>query len=97
MMSSEPWHLDKKVPIALILALVVQTAGMVWWAASLSRTVHEHERRITLNEQADVSALLEQRRVAEGLARLDERTAAQTQILRRIEDTIQRNGRAVAP
>lgn len=29
------WHLDKRVPIALILALIVQTAGVVAWFATL--------------------------------------------------------------
>ena len=89
-MSSEPWHLDKRVPIALILSLAVQTGGMVWWAANLSRAVHEHERRITTIEQGDVAALAEARRLAESVARLDERMIAQTAILRRIEDALQR-------
>ena len=28
------WHLDKKVPITIIVALLVQTMGAVWWAAT---------------------------------------------------------------
>ena len=27
--SSEPWHLDKKVPIALIVTIVAQTVAVV--------------------------------------------------------------------
>jgi hypothetical protein len=38
------WHLDKKVPIALILALAVQTVAIVWWAAALSVRVDSLER-----------------------------------------------------
>ena len=30
----EPWHLDKKVPIALIMTAAAQLAGFVWWAAT---------------------------------------------------------------
>ena len=33
------WHLDKRVPIALILAILVQSFGAVWWAASFERRV----------------------------------------------------------
>jgi hypothetical protein len=44
--TTEPWHLDKRVPIALILALVMQTAGMVWWAAGLTHRVDQHAREI---------------------------------------------------
>jgi hypothetical protein len=39
------WTLDRRVPLALILALVLQTAGLVWWASSLSERVNTLERR----------------------------------------------------
>ncbi len=44
------WHLDKKVPIAMIMAIILQTGGMVWWAASAS------ERLNALERKADASA-----------------------------------------
>lgn len=44
------WHLDKRVPIALIFTIIVQTAGLVWWASSLTERVNTLERR------ADASA-----------------------------------------
>lgn len=34
-MTSDNWHLDKKVPIAVIIALVIYFIGGVWWAARL--------------------------------------------------------------
>lgn len=37
--SKECWHLDKRVPIALIVTLFLQTASIVWWASSLSERV----------------------------------------------------------
>lgn len=39
------WHLDKKVPIALIAAIAIQTGSMVWWAASASERLNVLERR----------------------------------------------------
>ena len=33
------WHLDKRVPIALILAILVQTATVIWWARGLDARV----------------------------------------------------------
>lgn len=44
------WHLDKKVPIALIMTLLVQTGGIVWWGATTS------ERLNTLERKADQAA-----------------------------------------
>jgi hypothetical protein len=39
------WHLDKKVPIALIVAIAVQSGSMVWWAASASERLNVLERK----------------------------------------------------
>ena len=33
------WHIGKEIPIATIVVLVLQTAGVVWWAASTSAEV----------------------------------------------------------
>ena len=38
------WHLDKKVPIALILMLLVQCGTFIWWASGLSERVNVLER-----------------------------------------------------
>lgn len=48
----EGWHLDKRLPIALIITIAVQTAGLVWWAASLSSRVDEQARRVTALESS---------------------------------------------
>ena len=76
----EPWHLDKRVPLALILALLVQTAGMVWWAATLSSRVDGHAADIARLVESNSGHAAERQRVAETLARLDERMAAQSMI-----------------
>jgi hypothetical protein len=39
------WHLDKRVPIALIVAMFVQTCAIVWWASDLSARVSTLERQ----------------------------------------------------
>lgn len=38
------WHLDKRVPIALIGALALQTGTFIWWASSLTERVAVLER-----------------------------------------------------
>lgn len=40
------WHWDKRVPIALIITLVLQTGGIVWWASGLSSRVTTLEERV---------------------------------------------------
>lgn len=33
------WHLDKRVPIALIVAIIVQSLTAIWWAATVNSMV----------------------------------------------------------
>ena len=47
---AEPWHLDRKVPLALILTIVLQTGLGVWWAAGLTSRV---DRAIQVNDDQD--------------------------------------------
>lgn len=42
------WHLDKRVPIALIVTIAIQTAGIVWWAASVSARIERLEEKATV-------------------------------------------------
>lgn len=35
----ESWHVGKEIPLALLFAIFLQTAGAIWWAASFSATV----------------------------------------------------------
>ena len=32
--SAGGWHLDKRVPVAIIATLTFQTMGVIWWAAT---------------------------------------------------------------
>ncbi len=68
------WHLDRRVPVALIATLVLQTIGVVWWAATISARVDAIERR-----------LFEMQGFSARLARLEERQLAVGDRLERIE------------
>lgn len=48
------WHLDKRVPISLIVTIIIQTAGIMWWAASTAERINVLERQaIATAPQAD--------------------------------------------
>lgn len=32
----ESWHVGKEIPIAMLFAIFLQTAGAIWWAATMS-------------------------------------------------------------
>lgn len=33
----EHWTVDRRIPLALVAAIAIQTAGAVWWAASIDQ------------------------------------------------------------
>lgn len=39
------WTIDKRVPLALILTISIQTCGIVWWASGLTTRVEQLERQ----------------------------------------------------
>jgi hypothetical protein len=43
----EPWHIGRDIPLALILALLAQTGGAVWWASGLSAKLDRAIEQIT--------------------------------------------------
>lgn len=43
MESDRHWHVEKKIPLALILAILVQSAGFVWFGATLNARVNTLE------------------------------------------------------
>lgn len=36
---SESWHVGKEIPLAMLLAIFLQTAGAIWWAATMSQKI----------------------------------------------------------
>lgn len=54
MADDNQWHLDKKVPISLIMAIVMQTGGFAWWGAAQSEKVAVLKERLdAIAPQAD--------------------------------------------
>ena len=43
----EGWHLDKKVPLALVAAIVGQTLAAVWFASAMHSRVGVLEERVS--------------------------------------------------
>lgn len=62
MYDDKKWHLDKRVPVALIVTIALQTGAGIWWLSSLSERVNTLERAAVLNApQAERIVRLETR------------------------------------
>lgn len=44
MITDRTWRVDKHIPLALILAIFVQTATIAWWAAGVSFRIEQLEK-----------------------------------------------------
>lgn len=77
--AGEEWHLDKRVPIALILAILGQTVGAFTWAAKVDARLAYIER-----QQTDT------RDYGERLIRLEEQGNQNKELLTDIRDRLQR-------
>lgn len=75
------WTLDKRVPLAFIFAIAVQTAGVIWWASSLSNVVAAQGQKI---------AVLETQRAGERLAVVEATIGDVKSQLNRIEQKLDR-------
>lgn len=75
------WKLDRHIPIAVILAIIVQTGGAVWWMSALSQDV---ETATTANNRQDSEiAQIEAAQAARDVA-----TATAAAELRALRDSI---------
>lgn len=84
----EPWHLDKRVPIALIATVLVQTTSIIWWAATMTSRVESVEREVAILVQKDSQRYDDARRMSEQIVRLDERLSQAVVVLREVRDEL---------
>jgi hypothetical protein len=84
------WSVDRRIPIVLITGLLLQSAGIVWWARGLVADVDseryarvELERRIAAIEQRT-----ERERLGERMAVMESQMRIQTDLLVRIDKRI---------
>lgn len=48
--NNEEWHLSKSVPVTLVFAIAVQTAGFIWYMSALDKSVETNAREIARQE-----------------------------------------------
>jgi hypothetical protein len=58
----EPWHFDRRIPLALIGAILLQTGAAFWWASSINERVVSLEswRQDTKDIAADIAVIKSQ-------------------------------------
>lgn len=94
----ESWHLEHKVPIAIIVTIAIQTFALVAWAAKLDSRVSSLETK-DATQQTLIDAkvrVADERweniiRERDRMARLEEKLAGAIDVLKRIEAKLDRS------
>jgi len=76
MPSTESWHLSKNVPITFVLAIVLQSVGIVWFVSGLESNVNTNVRDIARHEIRIAEIEKTQQAMAILNARIDENIKA---------------------
>lgn len=86
------WHLDKRVPLSMIFALLVYAVTAIWFASGISTRMDFNERKLDEVDDKAVEALNKQSELLERLARIEERGNQQIRLLERLESRLSKEG-----
>lgn len=50
----DSWHLDQKITVALILALLTNAGAGIWWASATDSRLNSLEKSVTMAQMADI-------------------------------------------
>lgn len=66
------WVVDKRIPLALVITILIQTGGAIWWAASISNRVTSLENTV-LNRADQATRIVRVETQVDNLAKGQER------------------------
>jgi hypothetical protein len=85
MVRTQSWQLDRRIPLALMMTVLVQAASVIWWASTTQAQNLFRDRRLDVLEQSRLHDNDKLEHVLERLAHLESQNEAQLRILQRME------------
>ncbi|MGE4351944.1 MAG: hypothetical protein AB7E52_07130 [Bdellovibrionales bacterium] len=82
--------LVRGVPLAVVVTLCLQLAGAIWWVSAKARDTEYLDQKVVSLEGAFDRATNVQSKMLDRLARIEERSAAQSVLLERIDKQVAR-------
>ncbi|MFC4668925.1 hypothetical protein ACFO5X_10200 [Seohaeicola nanhaiensis] len=86
----EPWHLDKRIPVATLIVLAVQFGGVVWMLATLAKTVETVSLEVDRNRMVNAAQDSAIRIIDLSVARQDQRQLGIIETLSEIKASLLR-------
>jgi hypothetical protein len=82
------WHFDKRIPLALIATIILQTGAAIWWASAVNSYIDADKVTTTaLNERVQ-AVERDNGAVANRITRLEVLLETQAELLKEIRDTV---------
>ena len=83
MKKEDSWHLSKSVPISFIVAIIMQTAALVWYVSTLDSAIKQNSKDILRNETRlnTIERIVQSQAVT--LGRMDENIKAIREMMER--------------
>ena len=86
--AASSWHFDKRIPLALIATIILQTGAAIWWASAVNSYI-DADKASTLAIAERVSAVeRDNSAVATRITRLEVLLETQSELLKEIRDAI---------
>jgi hypothetical protein len=89
--ATENWHLDKRIPLALIVTMMLQFGGGIWWLSNIQFRIESQGEAIDALENTMSSTQNDRNTLDNRITRIEEKLSGQTEILREIK-TLLSNG-----
>ena len=93
----QAWHLDKRVPVAIIFALLFQTVGAIWWASGLTQQVEQNVSAISTLDTSMQSGRRAAQVQAVQMGRVEEQISGLRNDVSRLITTIERQQQRMQP
>jgi hypothetical protein len=90
--ASMPWHIDRRIPVALIGTMLLQIGLGVWWLSSIEFRVGDHEKQLGRIESELNDSDRDNQGLDNRLTRLEEKLSGQTEILQEIKRILNGKG-----
>jgi len=93
----QAWNLEKRVPVALIFALLFQTVGAIWWASGLTQQVEQNVSAISTLDTSMQSDRRATQLQAVQMGRVEEQISGLRNDVSRLITTIERQQQRMQP
>lgn len=86
--AASSWHFDKRIPLALIATIVLQTGAAIWWASAVNSYIEgDKASNVVLSERV-TAVERDNNSVVTRITRLEVLLETQSELLKEIRDAI---------